>query len=119
MPIGVYKRTEAGIRNMSLSRMGKKFSPETRKKMSEAKLGDKAYQWLSDDKVTYTAVHKWVYKHLGKPKYCAYCQRTDKKVYHWANISHAYKRDLSDWIRLCVKCHSAYDWGKISLTPCK
>jgi len=24
---------------------------------------------------------------------------------HWHNISGEYKRDVSDWIRLCAKCH--------------
>jgi hypothetical protein len=36
----------------------------------------------------------------------------------WANISLLYKRDLSDWMVLCAKCHDRYDrqygWGKAS-----
>lgn len=26
-----------------------------------------------------------------------------------------YHRDLVDWIRLCAKCHKAYDMGRIKL----
>lgn len=94
--------------------LGRKASCETRKRMSESHSGEKSRFWKGNS-VGYSGVHKWVYKQLGKPNHCAYCQSTTKKYYHWANISHSYKRDLSDWIRLCVKCHSAYDWGKIKL----
>jgi len=27
----------------------------------------------------------------------------------WANKDHKYKRDISDWMRLCAKCHTHYD----------
>ncbi len=36
----------------------------------------------------------------------------NKKMIHWANISHKYKRDLDDWIEMCVPCHKAYDKGR-------
>lgn len=39
----------------------------------------------------------------------------NKKI-HWANISRLYKRDLDDWMRLCAKCHKAYDMDKLMLT---
>lgn len=88
-------------------------SKETIEKM-KSNTGDKKNSWKGDN-VGYSGLHKWVTKHLGQPKYCAYCQTTIAKKYQWANISHAYKRDLDDWIRLCVKCHMAYDRGKITL----
>jgi hypothetical protein len=28
---------------------------------------------------------------------------------NWANLDHKYTRDLSKWVPLCKKCHSAYD----------
>lgn len=67
--------------------------------------------------VSYAGLHMWVTKNLGIPRYCAYCQDTTKphRSYHWANKSHAYKRDLSDWIRLCASCHKRYDMGLIVL----
>ena len=69
------------------------------------------------EKVSYTGLHIWVTKNLGKPRYCTNCQDATKpdRSYHWANISHAYKRDLSDWIRLCSSCHKKYDLGDIKL----
>lgn len=72
--------------------------------------------WKGDG-VGYRTLHTWVEKHLGKPRHCAHCHSANKspRNYQWCNISHAYKRELSDWIRLCAKCHSAYDRGLINL----
>lgn len=53
----------------------------------------------------YMAVHHWVKYHLGTPKLCDACGSTTAKRYDWANISGEYKRDLSDWRRLCRFCH--------------
>jgi hypothetical protein len=60
----------------------------------------------------YKALHYWVSKELGKPKKCQLCGIEEKRRYHWANKSHTYKQDLSDWIRLCVPCHIRYDQRK-------
>ena len=63
------------------------------------------------DKVSYTGIHKWVARHLGKPDTCKHCNKSGltKQRIHWANISREYKRELSDWIRLCAYCHKQYD----------
>lgn len=60
----------------------------------------------------YDAIHSWVERRMGKPRICWLCKDEEKNVYHWSNISGEYKRDLSDWQRLCVKCHSRYDYDK-------
>lgn len=57
----------------------------------------------------YTALHNWVRKHRGKPMLCEDCGRSDKKIYEWANVSGEYKKDLSDWKRLCKTCHHKFD----------
>lgn len=58
----------------------------------------------------YRMLHYWVEKQLGKPKECKSCGLTDEdRRYHWANISSEYKRDTSDWERLCVPCHKRKD----------
>lgn len=67
----------------------------------------------------YMALHHWVNYHLGKPKFCSNCGSEDKNVYHWANISGDYKRDLTDWKRLCVSCHRFLDSYKNTITECK
>ncbi len=57
----------------------------------------------------YAAVHMWVANHFGKPQKCENCLTTENRMYHWANISHTYKRERSDWLRLCVPCHKRND----------
>ena len=34
-------------------------------------------------------------------------------MYQWSNISGKYLRDVKDWQRLCVLCHSKYDRATI------
>jgi hypothetical protein len=95
------------------------FPRETAEKISKANSG-KPKPWLlgknhhlwKGDNVSYRALHHWVTRHLGSPKHCTYCGRDDQKKYEWANISHAYKRELSDWIRLCTKCHAKMDGNR-------
>lgn len=70
--------------------------------------------WKGDD-ASLIAKHNWVVRRLGKPKRCDHCGTTEDRMYHWANISGKYKRDLSDWLRLCVPCHKRYDLGKRKL----
>lgn len=76
--------------------------------------GDKNPLWKGD-KVSYRSLHKWVDRKLGQPQQCVSCNDTSKHRYHWANISHEYKRDVNDWIRLCPKCHKSYDTNKLTL----
>lgn len=64
------------------------------------------------DLVGYDGIHSWVEKHLGKPRVCEMCKTTLSRVYQWSNKSGDYRRDLSDWQRLCVKCHTRYDYEK-------
>lgn len=82
--------------------------------------------WKEND-VGYSGLHTWVKKKLGKPDRCdnsdcVYPRIGDKgrimkkpKIYHWANKSGQYKRNLNDWIRLCCSCHKLYDNGKLEL----
>ena len=63
-------------------------------------------RWVGD-KADYDTVHSWVRRHLGRVKECVYCG--DEGKIQWASISHHAKRDLDDYIPLCVACHSKYD----------
>lgn len=72
------------------------------------KRGKDSPNWKADS-VGYGGLHSWVKKHLGKPNYCEFCKSTSAKKYEWSNKSGEYKRLLSDWQRLCTKCHNAYD----------
>ncbi len=71
------------------------------RKTPKGKTGGKEYQRL----------HRWVNKELGKPEKCEHCGLdglTGRKI-NWASKSRLYKWDLTDWLRLCAKCHAKYD----------
>lgn len=70
---------------------------------------DKSPNWKGDS-VGITALHNWVERRLGKPRKCEHCSTTESRFFDWANKSQEYKRELSDWIRLCRKCHNKYDY---------
>ena len=75
--------------------------------------GEKHHLWKGDA-VGYSALHKWVYRNLGKPIRCANCN-LEKKKYHWANLSGKYLRLVSDWVELCVSCHKNFDLGNMEI----
>lgn len=113
---------------------GKKqpYSDKTIQAMSEAKLRNPVKYWLGKkrptkfwlgkkrenirdennyawkgDKVTYSPLHSWIRRKLGKPVKCEHCGAL--KNLHWASISHKAKRDLKDFFALCSSCHKIYD----------
>ncbi len=69
--------------------------------------GNNNKKWKGDN-VGYSGLHYWVYRQLGKPIKCKHCGTTNKKL-QWANKSHQYKRNINDWLSLCVPCHKKYD----------
>ena len=70
--------------------------------------GANHHLWKADS-VSYHAIHKWVIRYLGQPNECENCGTTDAAAFDWANISGEYRRDLSDWARLCRSCHHLID----------
>jgi hypothetical protein len=64
-------------------------------------------QWKGDN-VSKDALHDWVERKLGKPNKCEKCGSS--KNLQWSNKSEKYKRDITDWQRLCTKCHQRYDY---------
>lgn len=86
------------------------YTPAINKKRAAALKGEKNYLWKGK-KASYLSIHSWVTRWLGRPHNCESCGNTRlrHRQYHWANKSHEYRRELSDWIRLCVKCHYKYD----------
>uniref|UniRef100_A0A6H1ZQ02 Uncharacterized protein n=1 Tax=viral metagenome TaxID=1070528 RepID=A0A6H1ZQ02_9ZZZZ len=89
------------LKKISEAHKGQHSSPSTEFKPTGCKgrelLGDKVYRNL----------HYWVERKLGKPTKCEQCGKdvlTSKQI-HWANKSGEYKKDVNDWVRLCVRCH--------------
>lgn len=77
-------------------------------------IDEKLQPTWAGDKVGYDGIHGWVERKLGKPRYCEHCKKTDKKVYHWSNKTEKYLREISDWQRLCARCHGLYDYKKFN-----
>lgn len=130
-PETVEKRVSK-IRGVPSKLRGVKLSEEHKKKLSEIKKGKtpknfndmQKLAWESNkfrvgvlnhiwkgDSVGYVGLHMWVKKELGAPDTCEFCKKSGLygRVIHWANKSGEYRRSKSDWIRLCVSCHSKYD----------
>lgn len=62
------------------------------------------------DRPSYSAIHNWVHKYLVKRYVCDHCGNTfESKYIDWANKSQLYKKEASDWLRLCKKCHRKFD----------
>lgn len=115
-----WTHTEKFRKRISELLTGRKLSPETRKKLigkipwnkgtkGIMPSGEKSGVWSINP--SYRALHLWVERQLGKPDTCNYCGKIglSGRAIQWANISKQYLRIRSDWIRLCAKCHKAYD----------
>lgn len=74
-------------------------------------VGEKNPSWKAEG-ISYTHLHDWIRATLGKRNKCDFCGTTELRRYEWANKSRTYKRDLADWLRLCVPCHRKYDIRK-------
>lgn len=71
-------------------------------------IGENNIKWKGDS-VGYFALHAWIQRQYGKPQFCEHCKTSERRMYHWANVSKEYKRDRDDWLRLCVPCHRKFD----------
>ena len=82
---------------------GHNVSEKTKRRLHES-------NWKGNN-IDYSTLHKWVYQKLGSPDICESCKISGLKGsnINWANKSGEYKRDIEDWIRLCVKCHRKKD----------
>lgn len=75
--------------------------------------GKKHFNWQGE-KASYRSKHKWIIRQMGKANHCEHCgldkmPKGMKRYFQWANISRKYRRDVLDFISLCVKCHKRYD----------
>lgn len=97
---------------MSKVHSGKILSRETRDKISKTKksmnlINEKNHNWKGDN-VGYKCLHDWVRKYRPKPDACQKCGKKQDYL-EVANISGEYKRDIDDYIYLCVRCHKEMD----------
>ena len=88
MPTGIYERTE--------------------KILASYPRGERHYCWRGSEAGD-RSLHIWVSRIMGKPRHCSGCGTKTATSYEWANISGKYKRDVSDYKRLCKLCHVEFD----------
>lgn len=89
---------------------GSQLGKSTQFKKGEGR-GYKNINWKGD-KVGYYGLHTWIQRQYGKPQFCEECKTSERRLYHWANISGKYLRDRNDWKRMCVPCHKKFDLQK-------
>jgi len=94
--------------------IGISLSRETKEKSRQVQLcrvAEGIHNNYRGNEVGYRALHYWVVRVLGQPTQCQDCGINGLvgRQIHWANISRSYKRIKHDWIRLCAKCHKAFD----------
>lgn len=99
------KFTEESKKKMSESHRGKKQSEESKKRISNTMKGHKN-AWKGEN-VGYGALHDWINKYKQKTGICTICNKYKKT--EWSNIDHSYKRNLNDFWELCHECHMSYD----------
>jgi hypothetical protein len=94
---------------------------ETKNKIS----GKNNYAWLGS-KVKYFGLHSWIRKQIGsRPEFCGNCgvKGCEIKNKRWSiqfcNISGEYKRNLDDWLLLCIACHRKHDNAKRTIKEIK
>lgn len=74
--------------------------------VAAAPKGKRHYLWMGDN-VKYVALHDWVRRTKPIPSSCTHCCKESKL--QAANISGEYRRDITDWVYLCCKCHRIMD----------
>ena len=94
---------------------GKQHTKDTKKKMSEIKLGKykgiDSPHWKGND-ISKKAKHLWMIEKYGNSDTCEKCGKSGLKYHEidWANKDHKYNRNCrEDLMRLCRKCHYEYD----------
>lgn len=101
-----FRHSEEAKRKMSLAQKGKNFSGVENGKNTRFKArGNYGRKLLGNN--GYRNLHKQITKLFGRPTKCEYCGKdglVGHKI-HWASKSGEYKKDLTDWVRLCVRCH--------------
>ena len=94
---------------------GKYCSKDCAYKYRTLPSGSNHHNWKGEG-VGYSAIHSWIARIMGKPKYCERCSSSKRPTnqYHWANMSGNYERNVWDWQRLCAKCHKNFDVRRLA-----
>ena len=84
---------------------------------TEFKIGqfknEKHPYWKGDNVGNY-ALHRWIYRHYGRPTHCEDCgidkiPHGKKRWFEWSNNTGKYLRDRKNWRMRCIPCHRQFD----------
>lgn len=115
-----YNKSRAGVplsaerrQKMREARLGARHSPETRAKIGTAQRNERGNNWKGDD-VGYVGLHDWMSKNKPRTGICEHCGdvptvRGRTVGTEFANVSGEYRRDITDFIELCIPCHRKFD----------
>lgn len=75
--------------------------------------GKQHFAWKGN-KVSYFALHNWIYRILGKANHCDKCglyriPKGKKRFFQWSSKTKKYSRNLKNWWQLCIPCHLEFD----------
>ena len=96
-------------RRISQSLIGNKHAVGNTSRRGKPGLVNQENPAWKGENASYTAKHLWIKRKHGKPIKCDFDDSHKARVFHWANISGMFKRDINDWLQLCPKCHRKLD----------
>lgn len=110
------KHTPEAIEKIRQASIGRKWSTESRNKMSAIQKvtphyrGKDSPHWKGGI-AAYQSLHDWVRNIKGVPRICHMCHadRLYGKWIEWASVDKTYKYDPDAWVSLCRSCHKKYD----------
>lgn len=95
----------------------RKHSEEAKKKISEARIGEKnpmfgrkgelSPTYIGDKITTIEGIHYRMKQIIKKPEFCEICKLMPP--FELSNKDHKYREVKEDWQYLCVSCHRIYD----------
>lgn len=109
--------------NTGRTHFKKGFTPWNKGIKGSTRTGVLHHNWKEED-YSYDAVHYWIVRHYGSAvrcdkEGCSYPKKTKNgtilpyaKKFCWSNLSGEYKRDITDWMQMCMSCNMLHDWGK-------
>lgn len=92
-----------------MTHKGTHLTDEMKKKIAEPQMNELNHQWKGDN-VKYQALHQWIRKNKPRPDKCERCG--DPATLECANISGLYKRDVNDFVYVCIPCHWKIDTSR-------
>jgi hypothetical protein len=98
---------QVGLTQKVIWRLMKNHGVVARVAAKREQRGERNDSWKGDDAL-YEAMHSRVEASRGRPQHCSWCGDRTAARYEWANLTGNYS-DVTDYERLCAKCHRQFD----------